>query len=87
MTQLHIGMQQHFLSISKFTLPKNSLSLDDTDIFVPEFSTDISKSTLEYKIGKYWADVYLETGVGDVAIEVWVTHECEEEKRQYYIDH
>lgn len=87
MTQLHIGMQQHFLSISKFTFPQNSLSLDDTDIFVPEFSTDISKSTLEYKIGKYWADVYLETGVGDVAIEVWVTHECEEEKRQYYIDH
>ncbi|ASM19538.1 hypothetical protein BVG90_23690 [Serratia marcescens] len=87
MTQLHIGMQQHFLSISKFTLPQNSLSLDDTDIFVPEFATDISKSTLEYKIGKYWADVYLETGVGDVAIEIWVTHECDEEKRQYYIDH
>lgn len=87
MTQLHIGMQQHFLSISKFTLPQNSLTLDDTDIFVPEFTTNVSKSTLEYKLGKYWADVYLDTGIGGVAIEVWVTHECEEEKRQYYIDH
>ncbi|MEB7712756.1 hypothetical protein NGC32_08440 [Kluyvera cryocrescens] len=87
MTQLHIGMQQYFLSVSKFTLPQNSLSLYDTDIFVPEHTADVSKSTLEYKIGKYWADAYLETDVGDVAIEVWVTHECEEEKRQYYIDH
>lgn len=41
MTQLHIEMQQHFLSISKFTLPQNSLTLDDTDIFVPEFTTDV----------------------------------------------
>lgn len=87
MTQLHLAMQFHFHSLSKITLPKNELPLDDTDILVPERTTDVSDSALEYRIGKYWADVYLTTGVGNVAIEVRVTHECEEDKRQYYIDH
>ncbi len=87
MTQLHLAMQFHFHSLSQITLPKNEFLLDDTDILVPERTTDVSDSALEYRIGKYWADVYLTTGVGNVAIEVRVTHECEEDKRQYYIDH
>jgi len=86
MTQLHIAMQLHFASLSEITLPENEIEVNGEDLIVPEQATAVNESVREYRIGPYLADVYLRTGAGEVAIEVCVTHKCEEEKRQYYID-
>ena len=86
MTQLHIAMQLYFSSLSEITLPKNEITIDETDITVPDLTTEVKESTLEYRIGSYLADIYLATDTGNVAIEVCVTHKCDEEKERYYID-
>ncbi|MEX0447131.1 hypothetical protein ABLA85_13535 [Xenorhabdus sp. SGI246] len=86
MTQLHIAMQLHFSSLSEITLPTNEITIDKTNIFVPSLTTEIKKSVLEYRVGPYLADVYLITDTGNIAIEVYVTHKCDEDKEQYYID-
>ncbi|WP_047771401.1 MULTISPECIES: hypothetical protein, partial [Xenorhabdus] len=86
MTQLHIAIQLHFSSLSEITLPTNEITIDETDIVVPSLTTEVKESALEYRIGPYLADVYLATETGGVAIEVCVTHKCDEDKEQYYID-
>ncbi|MEQ1961675.1 hypothetical protein ABLB69_00490 [Xenorhabdus khoisanae] len=86
MTQLHIAMQLHFSSLSEITLPTNEITIDETDIVVPGLTTEVKESALEYRIGPYLTDVYLATDTGDVAIEVCVTHKCDEDKERYYID-
>ncbi|CDM88519.1 hypothetical protein [Xenorhabdus bovienii] len=86
MTQLHIAMQLHFSSLSEITLPANEITIDKTDIVISDLTTEVKKSVLEYRIGPYLADVYLATDTGDVAIEVCVTHKCDEDKERYYID-
>lgn len=87
MTQLHIAMQLHFASLSEITLPGNEIEIDEEVLMVSELATSVRESALEYRVGPYLADVYLTTDAGEVAIEVCVTHKCEEEKRQYYIEH
>lgn len=86
MTQLHIAMQLHFASLSEITLPSNEIEIDEEVLIVPELTTSVRESVLEYRVGPYLADVYLTTDAGEVAIEVCVTHKCEDEKRQYYIE-
>ncbi|WP_340618650.1 hypothetical protein, partial [Xenorhabdus entomophaga] len=86
MTQLHIAMQLHFSSLSEIIFPTNEITIDETDIVVPGLTTEVKESALEYRIGPYLADVYLATDTSNVAIEVCVTHKCDENKEQYYID-
>uniref|UniRef100_UPI0036DA5961 hypothetical protein n=1 Tax=Photorhabdus sp. RM322S TaxID=3342825 RepID=UPI0036DA5961 len=87
MTQLHIAMQLHFSSLSEITLPENEIKIDEELLIASELTTSVTESALEYRVGPYLADVYLTTDAGEVAIEICVTHKCEEEKRQYYIEH
>ncbi|MCC8367147.1 hypothetical protein J8V57_12825 [Xenorhabdus sp. PB61.4] len=86
MTQLHIAIQLYFSSLSEITFPINRIAIDETDIAVSDLTTEVKESVLEYRIGPYLADIYLVTDIGDVAIEVCVTHKCDEDKIQYYID-
>ncbi|QCP60795.1 hypothetical protein [Pantoea sp. SO10] len=84
MTQLHMAMQKHFSSLSEITLPPHEETIDESNIFSPSITIKINESAIEYRIGPYLADVYLITNIGNIAIEVCVTHECSEEKEQYY---
>ncbi len=84
MTQLHLAAQNYFLSISEFSLPKVSLHYDGKTLTAPCKTINITSSTLEAPFGKYWADVLLETDVGQIVIEISVTHESEEPKIKYY---
>ncbi|WP_460206290.1 competence protein CoiA family protein [Klebsiella pneumoniae] len=87
MTQLHIAMQLHFASLPEISLPRNEIEIDEEVLIVPELTTSVRESALEYRIGPYLADVYLITNTSEIVIEVCVTHKCEEEKRLYYIEH
>ena len=84
MTQLHLAAQNYFLNLSKFTLPQVSILFERSQLTSPEKNVNIISSRLEAKLGKYYADVLLETNVGQIVIEISVTHDSEEGKIQYY---
>ena len=86
MTQLHIAMQLHFVSLSEITFPGGEIEIGDKVLITPELTMSVKNSVLEYRLGSYLADIYMNTDVIEVAIEVCVTHKCDEEKRQYYIE-
>lgn len=84
MTQLHLAAQHYFLNLSKFTLPKVSLLFEGQHLTSPPKNINISSSRLEAKFGKYYADVLLETDIGQIVVEISVTHDSEEDKVRYY---
>jgi hypothetical protein len=84
MTQLHLAAQNYFLKLSNFTLPKVSILFEGSHLASPEKTISINSSRLEAKFGKYYADVLLETSIGQIVIEISVTHDSEEGKIQYY---
>ncbi|UCQ29537.1 hypothetical protein DCF83_17850 (plasmid) [Edwardsiella tarda] len=87
MTQLHIGMQLYFSSLSEVDFSEYNIKIGEKNITIPKLTATIKKSHVEYRIGPYLADVYLLTDIGGIVIEICVTHKCEDNKRQYYIDH
>ena len=84
MTMLHKVMQQHFTRLEFLSLPASELSIFSEIINVPKRKVKVLGAKLEFKIGQYYADVLLETKLGDIAIEIFVTHKNEEEKINYY---
>lgn len=86
MTQLHLAMQVYFSSLNNIVLPGNKITIDGNEILVPTKKVEINKSTIEYRIGSYLADVLIITTDRDIVIEVCVTHKCEENKEDYYIE-
>jgi hypothetical protein len=86
MTQLHLAAQNYFLKLNRFTLPKVTVLFDGTRLTSPEKIININNSKLEARFGKYYADVLLETDVGQIVIEISVTHDSEDKKILYYQD-
>ena len=84
MTMLHKVMQQHFARLEFLSLPASEFSIFSKIINVPKRKVKVLGAKLEFKIGQYYADVLLETKLGDIAIEIFVTHKNEEEKINYY---
>ena len=83
MSQLHLGAQHHFLTLTSFTLPKHAFFYHLQKLHSPAKPISIHGAELEAPIGKYRADVLLETDIGRVLIEILVTSECSEEKIEY----
>lgn len=84
MTQLHLAAQNYFLNIAKFNLPKVLLTYDGRVLTAPSKTINITSSKLEAPFGKFRADVLLETDIGQIVIEISVTHESEKPKIKYY---
>lgn len=84
MTQLHLAAQHYFLGLNKFTLPKVSILFEGHHLTSPQKNINITGSRLEAKFGKYYADVLLETDIGQIVIEISVTHDSEEDKVRFY---
>lgn len=84
MTILHKVMQQHFAYLEFLSLPAAELSILGKSINIPKRKVKVLASKIEFKIGQYYADVLLETKLGNIAIEIFVTHKNEEEKINYY---
>lgn len=84
MTQLHIFAQNYFASLEKFTLPLVNFEYKGRNLFKSATEVEVYEAKMEAKIGKYFADVVLSTSVGDVIIEVLVSHKTENDKSAYY---
>ena len=84
MTQLHMAAQYYFLGIKTFKIPKVGFIHNGIYLSQAEKEVQVLSAELEAKVGKYFADVKLCTTVGDIHIEVFVTHECEDKKIDYY---
>ncbi|MCB5162942.1 hypothetical protein [Marinomonas algarum] len=86
MTQLHLVAQDFFFNSKKFIIPEVLFEHKSEGLTYPETSTVINSAQKEYRVDRYSADVFLCTDHTDIAIEVCVTHENEEEKTAYYCD-
>lgn len=86
MTQLHLLAQHHFLEIPYITLPSVGFRYKGEELHRGRTSTRILNAKLEKHLddGKWIADVMLDTEIGQIAIEVKVTHATEREKVNYY---
>ncbi len=86
MTQLHLVAQHYFLSAKTVKLPAVSLYYKKQNLTRGEVEVNITNASLEAKVDKFYADIILETDIGEVVIEILVTHKTENEKAQYYRD-
>ncbi|QSX28809.1 hypothetical protein JYB88_11060 [Shewanella cyperi] len=86
MTQLHLAAQHYFLNITHFLLPEVSIPYDGKVLTAPSKNVQVYKATLEAKIDKFSADILLHTDIGEVFIEIQVTHESEDNKINFYKD-
>lgn len=84
MTQLHLAAQDHFLKLDTFILPHYSFRYLNELVTQPPRKIKIKKAVKEYSVNKYFADVMLDTDIGNVYIEIAVTHKNTEEKNLYY---
>jgi hypothetical protein len=84
MTQLHLVAQHFFLESTPLLLPSVSFQYKEKILTHKEVSTSIHRGALEARIDQYVADVLLDTELGNIVIEVFVTHENEAEKTAYY---
>lgn len=84
MTQLHLVGQYHFLNSESIILPAISFNYKGHNLKHEAITVNIKTSQLEAKIGNYYADVLLETDLGDILIEIRVTHQNDIEKTTYY---
>ncbi|ELJ8820394.1 hypothetical protein RUL20_002028 [Vibrio parahaemolyticus] len=86
MTQLHLLAQHHFLETPFITLPRVGFQYKGEELYRGQTSTRIINAQLEKSLndGKWKADVMLDTEVGQIAIEIMVTHATEREKVDYY---
>lgn len=84
MTQLHLVAQQHYLSLKSLALPPVSFDYNGKILNKPETKVSIHHVELEKRIGCKFADVSLYTDVGQVVIEIMVTHKTEEDKVTFY---
>ncbi|HCE1988594.1 TPA: hypothetical protein NGS96_001188 [Vibrio parahaemolyticus] len=84
MTQLHLVAQHFFLESQPLYLPPASFEYKGQTLSQCEVSTNVRGGKLEVRLDRYIADVLLETELGDIVIEIFVTHENEAEKTTYY---
>lgn len=84
MTQLHIVSQDFFLKSQPLFLPPVSFQYKGKTLSQSELLVNVHKGNLEARVDSYIADVLLDTDIGSIVIEVFVTHENEAEKTAYY---
>lgn len=84
MTQLHMAAQYFFLNLKTFVMPSVSFVHNGHKLHEPERAVRVISAKLEAKVGKFFADVMLQTELGEVCIEICVTHKCTEEKVTHY---
>lgn len=84
MTQLHIVAQHFFLESQPLFLPPVSFRYKGKILDQSEVQANVHNANLETRVGKYIADVFLDTNVGGIIIEVFVTHGNDPEKTIYY---
>ncbi|RAW92074.1 hypothetical protein [Photorhabdus laumondii] len=84
MTQLHIVAQKHFTEIKHIKLPEVTIYHGDYQINIPMRKAKILDAEIEFKIGRFRADAILRTNLGDIIIEIFVTHRNTSEKISYY---
>jgi hypothetical protein len=87
MTQLHIGAQHFFQTSKQYLLPKVAFIYKGDQLTEESVYSTVVKSKLESRVGSYFADVWLETDLVAIAIEVCVTHKSPKEKTLYYREH
>ncbi|WP_219704204.1 hypothetical protein [Marinomonas lutimaris] len=87
MTQLHIGAQHFFRTSEQYLLPKVAFIYKGDQLTEESVYSKVVKGELESRIGSYSADVWLETDLAAIAIEVCVTHKNQIKKTLYYREH
>ncbi|ARP40727.1 hypothetical protein [Vibrio syngnathi] len=86
MTQLHLLAQYYFLETSFITLPSVKFLYKGEWLYRGPTSTRIISAELEKEFddGKWKADVFLDTDIGRLVVEIMVTHATEPEKVEFY---
>lgn len=84
MTQLHLVTQYFFQNTHSLYLPPISFQYKNKTLNQAEKIIDVYRGDLEVRIGSYIADVLLETSIGNLVIEVFVTHKNGDRKTAYY---
>lgn len=84
MTQLHLIAQDFFLKSKTFLIPEVSFEYKGAVLSYAALNTSVNNAELEVRLGRYFADTFLCTDHSEIAIEVCVTHENEDDKTAYY---
>ena len=84
MTQLHLAAQDYFLKLDTFILPHYTFLYRNELLTQPPRKIRIETATKEYGIDKFFADVMLVTDIGNIYIEIAVTHKNTAEKNVFY---
>ncbi len=84
MTMVHRFFQEYFYEKKFLDIAAIKLSVLDNAIEIPCRKIKIINAQLEAKIGNFRADVLLLTNIGEIAIEIFVTNKCKDEKINFY---
>ena len=86
MTQLHLVAQKYFKNLAEFQVPDVVFVHNSHELKKSGKASRIISATMEEAVGRYFADVFIITQDGPFAIEICVTHPCEDEKILHYKD-
>ncbi|MCG6489980.1 hypothetical protein K6U37_13580 [Vibrio parahaemolyticus] len=84
MTMIHRFFQEYFTVLDFLEIPEIEMIVHDTNISIPRRNLRVLSAQKEIKIGSYRADVLLKTSIGEIIIEICVTHKSTLEKIDYY---
>lgn len=84
MTMIHRFFQEYFTILDFLEIPEMEMIAHDTIINIPRRNLRVLSAQKEIKIGSYRADVLLKTSIGEIIIEICVTHKSTREKIDYF---
>ncbi|AHG22767.1 hypothetical protein Z042_12335 [Chania multitudinisentens RB-25] len=84
MTQLHLAVQYYFLSLKEITIPSVYFEYKGKMLRTKNKKVFIKSSQIEKSVGKYIADIIVNTDAEQYFIEICVTHKCELGKIDFY---
>ncbi|MEZ9299246.1 hypothetical protein [Vibrio splendidus] len=83
MTQLHLAAQHYFLNAKVINLPEVHFIYKGVTLSHAAKTVVVHDAEVEYKLEDYSIDVWLNTDIGVLLIEICVHHQCEPEKKSF----